>query len=334
MSSVGQDSLKTRQTLSVNGKEIDFFSLKAAEKQLGDVSKLPYSLKVLLENLLRYEDGVTVSVDDIKALVEWQKTKTSEREIQYRPARVLMQDFTGVPAVVDLAAMRDAVAKTGGNPNLINPLSPVDLVIDHSVMIDSFGSPEAYQKNVDIEYERNGERYEFLRWGQKAFNNFRVVPPGTGICHQVNLEYLAQAVWSAQVNGRTVAYPDTCVGTDSHTTMINGLGVLGWGVGGIEAEAAMLGQPVTMLIPEVVGFRLEGKLKEGVTATDMVLVVTQMLRKHGVVGKFVEFYGPGLNGMPLANRATIANMAPEYGATCGFFPIDSETIIATKTDFL
>ncbi|QGX38249.1 aconitate hydratase AcnA [Permianibacter aggregans] len=326
MSSVGQDSLKTRQSLAVKGKNYDLFSLKTAEKQLGDVSKLPYSLKVLLENLLRYEDGVTVSVDDIKALVEWQKDRTSDREIQYRPARVLMQDFTGVPAVVDLAAMRDAVAKTGGNPDLINPLSPVDLVIDHSVMVDKFGSPTAFDENVDIEYQRNGERYEFLRWGQKAFNNFRVVPPGTGICHQVNLEYLAKAVWTANVNGKTVAYPDTCVGTDSHTTMINGLGVLGWGVGGIEAEAAMLGQPVTMLIPEVVGFRLEGKLREGVTATDMVLVVTQMLRKHGVVGKFVEFYGPGLDSMPLANRATIANMAPEYGATCGFFPIDAETI--------
>ncbi|MFN4289242.1 MAG: aconitate hydratase AcnA [Permianibacter sp.] len=326
MSSVGQDSLKTRRTLTINGKEYDYFSIKAAEAHLGDVSKLPFSLKVLLENLLRFEDGVTVETDDIKAIAEWQKTRVSDREIQYRPARVLMQDFTGVPAVVDLAAMRDAVAKLGKDTDKINPLVPVDLVIDHSVMIDKFGTPTAFDENVEIEYQRNGERYEFLRWGQKAFNNFRVVPPGTGICHQVNLEYLAKAVWTGEVGGRTIAYPDTCVGTDSHTTMINGLGVLGWGVGGIEAEAAMLGQPVSMLIPEVVGFRLEGKAKEGITATDIVLTVTQMLRKHGVVNKFVEFYGPGLDSMPLADRATIANMAPEYGATCGFFPIDAETI--------
>ncbi len=327
MSSVGQDTLKTRRTLNVNGKSYDYFSIPEAEKAgLGDVARLPFSLKVLLENLLRFEDGVTVEVDDIKAIKAWLETRVSDREIQYRPARVLMQDFTGVPAVVDLAAMRDAVAKMGKDTNKINPLVPVDLVIDHSVMIDKFGTASAFEQNVDIEYQRNGERYEFLRWGQKAFNNFRVVPPGTGICHQVNLEYLAQAVWTADVGGKTVAYPDTCVGTDSHTTMINGLGVLGWGVGGIEAEAAMLGQPVSMLIPEVVGFRIEGKAKEGITATDIVLTVTQMLRKHGVVNKFVEFYGPGLDNLPLADRATLANMAPEYGATCGFFPIDAETI--------
>jgi aconitate hydratase len=277
---------------------------------------------VLLENMLRYEDGKSVKTDDIKAFADWLKNKTSDREIAYRPARVLMQDFTGVPAVVDLAAMRDAMKKAGGNPDLINPLSPVDMVIDHSVQVDSYGNAKSFEENVELEMERNGERYAFLRWGQKAFNNFRVVPPGTGICHQVNLEYLAQVVWTDE----GVAYPDTLVGTDSHTTMINGLAVLGWGVGGIEAEAAMLGQPVSMLIPEVVGFKLIGKLKEGVTATDLVLTVTNMLRKKGVVGKFVEFFGPGLNDLPLADRATIANMAPEYGATCGIFPIDSETV--------
>jgi aconitate hydratase len=303
-----------------------YHSLPKAAEQLGDLTRLPVSLKVLLENLLRHEDGVTVTGDDIQAVADWLKKRSSDREIQYRPARVLMQDFTGVPAVVDLAAMRDAVARAGGDPQRINPLSPVDLVIDHSVMVDHFASDDAFEDNVEIEMQRNGERYEFLRWGQKAFDNFRVVPPGTGICHQVNLEYLGQSVWASEVNGEQWAYPDTLVGTDSHTTMINGLGVLGWGVGGIEAEAAMLGQPVSMLIPEVVGFKLTGKLREGLTATDLVLTVTQMLRAQGVVGKFVEFYGDGLADLPLADRATIANMAPEYGATCGFFPIDDETI--------
>ncbi|MGJ3502033.1 Aconitate hydratase 1 [Piscirickettsia salmonis] len=328
MTAVGKDALNTRKTLEVKGKAYDYYSIKAAESSgLGDVSRLPFSLKVLLENLLRFEDdGATVSIDDIKALGQWQEKRQSSREIQYRPARVLMQDFTGVPAVVDLAAMRDAVAKAGANPTAINPLSPVDLVIDHSVMVDAYANSNAFKANVDIEMERNRERYEFLRWGQKAFENFRVVPPGTGICHQVNLEYLAKVVWTSENGGRTIAYPDTLVGTDSHTTMVNGLGVLGWGVGGIEAEAAMLGQPISMLIPEVVGFKLTGKLKEGITATDLVLTVVQMLRQQGVVGKFVEFYGPGLNDLPLADRATIANMAPEYGATCGFFPVDKETI--------
>ena len=327
MAVTGHDTLKTRRQLKVGSKSYDYFSLEAAGKAgLGDVSRLPFSLKVLLENLLRWEDGRTVTVDDVKALAAWLKDKRSDREIAYRPARVLMQDFTGVPAVVDLAAMRDAMVALGGDPTKINPLSPVDLVIDHSVMVDSFGSPKAFSDNVALEFERNGERYEFLRWGQDAFSNFRVVPPGTGICHQVNLEYLAQVIWTNSADGPTVAYPDTLVGTDSHTTMVNGMAVLGWGVGGIEAEAAMLGQPVSMLIPEVVGFRLTGKPKEGTTATDVVLTVTQMLRKKGVVGKFVEFYGPGLSGLTLADRATIANMAPEYGATCGFFPVDGETI--------
>ncbi|MGA6097081.1 aconitate hydratase AcnA [Stutzerimonas marianensis] len=320
------DSLKCRRSLDVNGKTYHYFSLPEAAKQLGDISRLPASLKVLLENLLRWEDDVTVRADDFTSLAVWLKTRTSEQEIQYRPARVLMQDFTGVPAVVDLAAMRDAVSRAGGDPQRINPLSPVDLVIDHSVMVDRFGNEHAYEQNVDIEFQRNGERYEFLRWGQQAFDNFQVVPPGTGICHQVNLEYLAQVAWTREENGETFVYPDTLVGTDSHTTMVNGLGVLGWGVGGIEAEAAMLGQPVSMLIPEVVGFRLKGKLNEGVTATDLVLTVTQMLRKHGVVGKFVEFFGPGLDSLPLADRATIGNMAPEYGATCGFFPVDEVTL--------
>ncbi|MFL9813191.1 aconitate hydratase AcnA [Stutzerimonas sp. VN223-3] len=320
------DSLNCRRSLDVNGKTYHYYSLAEAAKQLGDISRLPTSLKVLLENLLRWEDDVTVRADDFTSLAVWLKTHTSEREIQYRPARVLMQDFTGVPAVVDLTAMRDAVSRAGGDPQRINPLSPVDLVIDHSVMVDRFGSNKAFEQNVDIEMQRNGERYEFLRWGQQAFDNFRVVPPGTGICHQVNLEYLGQVVWTKEENGETIAYPDTLVGTDSHTTMINGLGVLGWGVGGIEAEAAMLGQPVSMLIPEVVGMRLTGKLNEGVTATDLVLTVTQMLRKQGVVGKFVEFFGPGLDNLPLADRATIGNMAPEYGATCGFFPVDQVTI--------
>ena len=324
----GQDTLKTRRSLSVGGKSYDYFSIKAAEDGgLGDLSRLPYSMKVLLENLLRFEDGRTVSVDDVKAVAKWLQDKRSDREIAYRPARVLMQDFTGVPAVCDLAAMREAMAALGGDPKKINPLVPVDLVIDHSVMVDYFGNPSAFEKNVELEFERNLERYAFLRWGQKAFDSFRVVPPGTGICHQVNVEYLAQGVWTdTDPSGKLVAYPDTLVGTDSHTTMVNGLGVLGWGVGGIEAEAAMLGQPISMLIPEVVGFKLTGRLKEGTTATDLVLTVTQMLRKKGVVGKFVEFYGPGLDHLTLADRATIGNMAPEYGATCGIFPIDAETI--------
>ena len=321
----GHDSLKTRRTLTVNGKSYDYFSLPAAAEKLGDISRLPFSMKVLLENLLRFEDGRIVTVDHIKAFAGWLKDKKSDQEIAYRPARVLMQDFTGVPAVVDLAAMREAIKALGGNPQKINPLSPVDLVIDHSVMVDNYATPGALQQNIDIEFERNGERYQFLRWGQIGFDNFRVVPPGTGICHQVNVEYLAQVVWTGEENGKTLAYPDTLVGTDSHTTMVNGLAVLGWGVGGIEAEAAMLGQPTPMLIPEVVGFKLTGKSKEGTTATDLVLMVTQMLRKKGVVGKFVEFYGPGLNDLSLTDRATIANMAPEYGATCGFFPIDKET---------
>ncbi|MBD9484216.1 aconitate hydratase AcnA [Pseudomonas sp. PDM14] len=320
------DSLKTRRSLTVSGKTYHYYSLPEAAKSLGDIDRLPISLKVLLENLLRWEDNVTVSAYDIKAIVDWLKQRRSDQEIQYRPARVLMQDFTGVPAVVDLAAMRAAMAKAGGDPQKINPLSPVDLVIDHSVMVDRYASAEAFGENVDIEMQRNGERYAFLRWGQSAFDNFRVVPPGTGICHQVNLEYLGRTVWTKEEGGETLAFPDTLVGTDSHTTMINGLGVLGWGVGGIEAEAAMLGQPVSMLIPEVIGFKLSGQLKEGITATDLVLTVTQMLRKKGVVGKFVEFYGDGLATLPLADRATIANMAPEYGATCGFFPVDDITL--------
>ena len=321
------DSLKTRQALEVNGRTYHYFSLAAAgQAGLGDISRLPYSLKILLENLLRFEDGASVTVDDIKALGAWLNERRSEREIAFRPARVLMQDFTGVPAVVDLASMREAMSELGGEPKRINPLSPVDLVIDHSVMVDSFGGPGSFKINVQREFERNGERYAFLRWGQSAFDNFRVVPPGTGICHQVNLEYLANVVWTREDGGETVAYPDTLVGTDSHTTMINGLAVLGWGVGGIEAEAAMLGQPVTMLIPEVVGVRLTGALREGTTATDLVLTIVEMLRKQGVVGKFVEFTGPGLDQLGLADRATIANMAPEYGATCGFFPIDKETV--------
>nr|WP_294846881.1 aconitate hydratase AcnA [uncultured Sphingomonas sp.] len=323
----GQDSLKTRSTLEAGGKSYAYYSLDKASKTLGDVSRLPYSMKVLLENLLRFEDGVTVTVDDLKAMADWLKERRINREIQYRPARVLMQDFTGVPAVVDLAAMRDAMKNLGGDPQKINPLVPVHLVIDHSVMVDEFGTPKAFADNVALEYQRNAERYEFLKWGSQSFDNFKVVPPGTGICHQVNLENIAQTVWTGKdQTGETVAYPDTLVGTDSHTTMVNGLGVLGWGVGGIEAEAAMLGQPVSMLIPEVVGFRLSGELKEGITATDLVLTVTQMLRAKGVVGRFVEFYGPGLDKLSLADRATIANMAPEYGATCGFFPVDERTL--------
>jgi aconitate hydratase len=326
---VGQDTSKTRRTLSAGGRTYAYYSIPAAEEAgLGTFSRLPAALKVVLENMLRFEDGKTVSVDDIRAFSDWAaQGGQNPREIAYRPARVLMQDFTGVPAVVDLAAMRDGIVALGGDPDKINPLNPVDLVIDHSVMIDEFGNPRAFQMNVDREYERNMERYVFLKWGQNAFNNFRVVPPGTGICHQVNLEYLAKTVWSdTDQAGAEVAYPDTLVGTDSHTTMVNGAAVLGWGVGGIEAEAAMLGQPISMLIPEVVGFKLTGRLKEGTTATDLVLKVVQMLRKKGVVGKFVEFYGEGLDHLPLADRATIGNMAPEYGATCGFFPIDGETL--------
>jgi aconitate hydratase len=322
------DSFNCRRTLTVGSAEYIYFSLIEAEKNgLTGIAQLPYSMKVLLENLLRNEDGRTVTKQGIQAIAGWLTDRgTAGVEIAYRPARVLMQDFTGVPAVVDLAAMRDAMASLGGDPQKINPLVPVDLVIDHSVIVDEFGTPLAFARNVELEYERNEERYKFLKWGQQAFRNFRVVPPGTGICHQVNLEYLAQTVWTNTEHGEITAYPDTCVGTDSHTTMVNGLGVLGWGVGGIEAEAAMLGQPVSMLLPEVIGFRLTGRLKEGVTATDLVLTVTQMLRKKGVVGKFVEFFGSGLSNMTLADRATIGNMAPEYGATCGFFPVDAETI--------
>ncbi|MDR3490867.1 MAG: aconitate hydratase AcnA [Gammaproteobacteria bacterium] len=321
------DTLKTRRTLSVNGVEYNYFSLPAAEQAgISGLAKLPFSLKILLENLLRFEDGKSVTLDDVKAISQWLKTKSSDREIAYRPARVLMQDFTGVPAIVDLAAMRTAIKKLGGDPEKINPLSPVDLVIDHSIQVDEYGNKTAILVNSEMEMQRNRERYEFLRWGQKAFQNFRVVPPDTGICHQVNLEYLAKTVWVSESNGVKTAYPDTLVGTDSHTTMINGLGVLGWGVGGIEAEAAMLGQPISMLIPEVIGVKLTGKLREGVTATDLVLTITNILRKKGVVGKFVEFYGPGLHQLALADRATIANMAPEYGATCGFFPIDQITL--------
>ncbi len=317
---------KARTTLDVKGQRYRYYSLPRAAEQLGDLTRLPKSLKVLMENLLRWQDEDSVTEADIVALAGWLKQAHADREIAYRPARVLMQDFTGVPAVVDLAAMREAVKRLGGDVAKVNPLSPVDLVIDHSVTVDRFGDDDAFEENVRLEMERNHERYVFLRWGQKAFNKFSVVPPGTGICHQVNLEYLGKAVWHEQQDGEELAYPDTLVGTDSHTTMINALGVLGWGVGGIEAEAAMLGQPVSMLIPDVVGFKLTGKLKPGITATDLVLTVTQMLRKHGVVGKFVEFYGDGLDDLPLADRATIANMAPEYGATCGFFPVDAVTL--------
>ena len=326
------NSFKARKTLKVGSKTYTYFSLIAAEKNgLHGISQLPFSLKVLLENLLRHEDGQIVRADDIRAVADWLKTRTSDHEIAFRPARVLMQDLTGVPAIVDLAAMRDAMRNLGGDPDKINPLAEVDLVIDHSVMVDAFGRKDAFRTNVDIEYKRNIERYAFLRWGQQAFANFRVVPPGTGICHQVNLEYLAETVWTRKgkdENGKRIefAFPDTLVGTDSHTTMVNGLSVLGWGVGGIEAEAAMLGQPISMLIPEVIGFRLIGKLREGVTATDLVLTVTEMLRKKSVVGKFVEFFGPGLDEMTVEDRATISNMSPEYGATCGFFPVDSETL--------
>lgn len=328
MTAIGQDSLGTRDTLTVGGKSYTYFSFAKAAEKLGDVSRLPFSMKVLLENMLRFEDGVTVSTDDAQAIVDWQHNpKSPEREIQYRPARVLMQDFTGVPCVVDLAAMRDAMNALGADASKINPQVPVHLVIDHSVMVDEFGTPQAFEDNVELEYQRNMERYDFLKWGSKSLDNFKVVPPGTGICHQVNLENIAQAVWSSTTpEGDLVAYPDTCVGTDSHTTMINGLGVLGWGVGGIEAEAAMLGQPVSMLIPEVVGFKFTGELAEGITATDLVLTCTQMLRARGVVGRFVEYFGPGLASLSLADRATLANMAPEYGATCGFFGIDDKTL--------
>ncbi|MBS6434784.1 MAG: aconitate hydratase AcnA [Pantoea sp.] len=317
---------QSRDTLQVDKQQYHIFSLPRAAQHLGNIDRLPKSLKVLLENLLRWQDGDSVTEEDIQALVGWQQNAHADREIAYRPARVLMQDFTGVPAVVDLAAMREAVKRLGGDVAKVNPLSPVDLVIDHSVTVDHFGDDSAFEENVELEMARNHERYVFLRWGQKAFNKFRVVPPGTGICHQVNLEYLGKSVWHEQIDGKQFAWPDTLVGTDSHTTMINALGVLGWGVGGIEAEAAMLGQPVSMLIPDVVGFKLTGKLRPGITATDLVLTVTQMLRKHGVVGKFVEFYGDGLADLPLADRATIANMAPEYGATCGFFPVDDVTL--------
>src|SRR5467141_2216398 len=329
------DSFKCARTLKVGTKTYVYYSLPVAEKNgLKGISRLPFSMKVLLENLLRNEDGRSVTKEDIQAVAQWLKTKTSEREIAFRPARVLMQDFTGVPAVVDLAAMRDAMKKLGGDPAKINPLVPVDLVIDHSVIVNFAGSNTAFKKNVAEEYAQNQERYQFLKWAQRSFENFRVVPPGTGICHQVNLEYLSQTVWTnkekVSVGGKPmtaeVAYPDTVVGTDSHTTMVNGLSVLGWGVGGIEAEAAMLGQPYSMVLPEVIGVKLAGKLKEGITATDLVLTVTQMLRRRGVVGKFVEFFGPALDHLTIADRATIGNMSPEYGATCGFFPVDDDTI--------
>src|SRR3990167_780024 len=320
------DTFHTRRELNIHGKPYHYFSLTELAKTFPKVHQLPFSLKILLENQLRNEDGFVTTKADIEAFVNWLDKKHSEHEIAFRPARVLMQDFTGVPAVVDLAAMRDAMKTLHGDPEKINPLCPVDLVIDHSVQVDEYGTTASFTDNVKIEMERNDERYTFLKWGQQTFNGFQVVPPGTGICHQVNLEYLAKTIWSNEVNGKHYAFPDTLVGTDSHTTMINGLGVLGWGVGGIEAEAAMLGQPVSMLIPDVIGFKLEGTLNEGITATDLVLTVTHMLRQKGVVGKFVEFYGPGLKYLPLADRATIANMAPEYGATCGLFPIDAETI--------
>ncbi|MDY7096672.1 MAG: aconitate hydratase AcnA [Pseudomonadota bacterium] len=328
MTQIGKDTLATRAELDVNGKTYAYYSLAKAAEQLGDVSKLPNSMKVLLENLLRFEDdGFTVGREHIQAIVDWQKNPVTGNEIQYRPARVLLQDFTGVPCVVDLAAMRDAIKSLGGDTQKINPQVPVNLVIDHSVMVDEFGHPKAMENNMALEYERNAERYDFLKWGSKSFENFSAVPPGTGICHQVNLENIAQGIWSSEdADGNMVAYPDTCVGTDSHTTMINGLGVLGWGVGGIEAEAAMLGQPISMLIPEVVGFKLTGEMAEGVTATDLVLTCVQMLREVGVVGRFVEFYGPGVANLTLADRATIANMAPEYGATCGFFGVDDKTL--------
>src|SRR5437764_5328443 len=320
------NSFGARATLRVGDRQYEIYRINVLDKQCGSTQHLPYSLRVLLENLLRTENGKSVTQDDIRFLAQWQATAAPSREIAFTPARVLMQDFTGVPAVVDLAAMRDAMKRLGGNPNAINPLQPAELVIDHSVQVDEFGTPNAFHTNALLEFERNRERYAFLRWGQTAFNNFSVVPPDMGIVHQINLEYLARVIFSQVVDGVQQAYPDTRVGTDSHTTMINGLGVLGWGVGGIEAEAAMLGQPVSMLVPQVVGYKLIGKLREGATATDLVLTVTQALRKLGVVGKFVEFYGPGVAELPLADRATISNMAPEYGATCGIFPVDAETL--------
>src|SRR5438128_1656607 len=329
------DSFRCCKPLKAGSRTYAFYSLAAAEKNgLKGISRLPFSMKVLLENLLRHEDGRSVTKEDLQAVAQWLKTKTSEREVAFRPARVLMQDFTGVPAVVDLAAMRDAMKALGGDPKRINPLVPVDLICDHSVSVNFFGSNSAFKKNVEEEYRQNRERYQFLKWSQKSFDNFRVVPPGTGICHQVNLEYLARTVWTkkdrVKLDGQSivteVAYPDTLLGTDSHTTMVNGLAVLGWGVGGIEAEAAMLGQPYSMVLPEVIGVKLNGKLKEGVTATDLVLTVTQILRRRGVVGKFVEFFGAGLANLSIADRSTIGNMSPEYGATCGFFPIDDDTL--------
>ncbi len=326
MKPVGQDSLNTRRTLTVNGRDYTYFSIPEAARTIGDVSRLPVSLKILLENVLRFEDGKSYTTADAHKVAAWLTEGRSTEEVPFKPARILMQDFTGVPAVVDLAAMRDGITKLNGDPQKVNPLVPVDLVIDHSVMVDFSGTPEALQQNVEVEFERNGERYAFLRWGQEAFQNFRVVPPGAGICHQVNLEYVSQVVWTAESAGETFAYPDTLYGTDSHTTMVNGAGVLGWGVGGIEAEAAMLGQPIAMLIPDVIGFRLTGQMPEGATATDLVLTVTEILRKKGVVGKFVEFYGAALDNLTVADRATIANMAPEYGATCGFFPVDAKTL--------
>jgi aconitate hydratase len=326
MTAIGHDTLKTLKTLTVDGKDYKYFSLAEAADALGDIAKLPKTLKILLENTLRFENGGSYKVDDAKAIIGWLEKASSTHEVPFKPARILMQDFTGVPGVVDLAAMRDGILRLGGKPEKVNPLVPVDLVIDHSVMVDVSGTADALEKNIELEFDRNGERYRFLRWGQEAFDNFRVVPPDTGICHQVNLEYLAQVAWTSENNGETYVYPDTLYGTDSHTTMVNGLGVLGWGVGGIEAEAAMLGQPIAMLIPDVIGFKLTGRLPEGATATDLVLTATQMLRKKSVVGKFVEFYGPGLDDMALADRATIANMAPEYGATCGFFPVDEVTL--------
>ncbi len=326
MTMIGHDTLKTLKTLTVDGKDYKYFSLAEAADALGDISKLPKTLKILLENVLRFENGGSYTVEDAKSIVGWLEQASSAKEVPFKPARILMQDFTGVPGVVDLAAMRDGIISLGGKPEKVNPLVPVDLVIDHSVMVDVAGTADALQTNIDMEFDRNGERYRFLRWGQEAFDNFRVVPPDTGICHQVNLEYLAQVAWTSENAGETYVYPDTLYGTDSHTTMVNGMGVLGWGVGGIEAEAAMLGQPIAMLIPDVIGFELTGRLPEGATATDLVLTVTQMLRKKSVVGKFVEFYGSGLDELALADRATIANMAPEYGATCGFFPVDQHTL--------
>src|SRR5690349_10976694 len=321
-----QDSFGAKATLDVDGKEYEIYRLSAVTGEGLEVDSLPYSLKVLLENLLRTEDGANITEDDIKALAGWDADADPSKEIQFTPARVIMQDFTGVPCVVDLATMREAMSELGGDATKINPLAPAEMVIDHSVIADVFGTPESFERNVEIEYERNKERYQFLRWGQGAFDDFKVVPPGTGIVHQVNIEHLARVVFTRELDGELTAYPDTCVGTDSHTTMVNGIGVVGWGVGGIEAEAAMLGQPVSMLIPRVVGFKLSGELPEGSTATDLVLTITEMLRQHGVVGKFVEFYGDGVSVLPVANRATIGNMSPEFGSTIAVFPIDEQTV--------